>query len=113
MAWLCLPFEIRLICLTVSLFPRTLEVPQRLKARHMARTSVLDTVLGQMKNPFEKNLGHEDRQRIADYQESVRQVEQQLQRDYAWSKKDKPRKWSRVKDWLNLSPKPVPTGFIL
>ena len=48
------------------------------KQRHAARTSVLDTVLGQMKS-LEKNLGHEDRQRIADYQDSVRQVEQQLQ----------------------------------
>ena len=71
------------------------------KARHEDRASVLDTLLGQMKS-LEKNLGHEDRQRMADYQDSVRQVEQQLQRDYAWSLKDKP---NIPRDELNLQPK--------
>ena len=71
------------------------------KARHEDRASVLDTVLGQMKS-LEKGLGHEDRQRIADYQDSVRQVEQQLQRDYAWSLKEKP---AVPSDGLELEPK--------
>ena len=71
------------------------------KARHEDRSSVLDTVLGQMKS-LENNLGHEDRQRIADYQDSVRQVEKQLQRDYAWSMKDKP---AIPSDGLELEPK--------
>ena len=71
------------------------------KARHVARTSVLDTVLGQMRS-LEKKLGQKDRQRISDYQDSVRQVEQQLQRDYAWSKKDKPSVSSKD---LELEPK--------
>lgn len=71
------------------------------EARHVDRTSVLDTVLDQMKS-LEKNLGREDRQRIADYQESVRQVEKQLQRDYAWSLKNKP---TIPSDGLRLEPK--------
>ena len=71
------------------------------KARHEDRASVLDTLLGQMKS-LEKELGHEDRQRMADYQDSVRQVEQQLQRDYAWSLKDKP---NISRDGLSLQPK--------
>ena len=71
------------------------------ESRHADRTSVLDTVLDQMKS-LEKNLGHEDRQRMSDYQESVREVEKQLQRDYAWSLKDKP---AISGDGLQLEPK--------
>lgn len=71
------------------------------KARHEDRASVLDTLLGQMKS-LENDLGREDRQRMADYKDSVRQVEQQLQRDYAWSLRDKP---SVVRDGLELQPK--------
>ncbi|MBS0206144.1 MAG: DUF1552 domain-containing protein [Planctomycetes bacterium] len=52
--------------------------------------SVLDAVRGQART-MERNLGHEDREKLEEYFSSVRELEQRLTQADAWSRKPKPK----------------------
>lgn len=52
--------------------------------------SILDTVLGEAKK-LEKDLGHQDREKLDDYLTSVRDLETRLQESENWVQKPKPK----------------------
>lgn len=60
------------------------------KAGFRRRGSILDYVNGQAKQ-MQKQVGRNDRQKLNEYFNSVREIENQLQRDKEWSRKPKPK----------------------
>lgn len=52
--------------------------------------SIMDTVLGEAKN-FQKGLGKQDRQKLDEYFNSVREVEQRMVKAQDWTKRSKPK----------------------
>jgi hypothetical protein len=53
------------------------------------RGSILDAI-GEQARRLQRRISRDDGQRLAEYLQSVRQVEQQLQRDVAWSERPRP-----------------------
>lgn len=62
---------------------------ERQEARLIQRRSIMDELLGQMKQ-LDGQLGAADRARLDDYLTAVRTAEKQLERDRSWLRKPKP-----------------------
>ena len=76
------------------IFARLFKVDKKHEARarderNRRRGSILDTVLGEA-HRLERQVGKADKAKLDEYFTSVREIEQQLERDVAWSEKPKP-----------------------
>ena len=66
------------------------DAAKRRKAGFRRRGSILDYVNGQAKR-MERQVGRSDRQKLDEYFTSVREIENQLERDKEWSQRAKPK----------------------
>lgn len=76
------------------IFARLFKVDKKHEARlrderNRQRGSILDTVLGEA-NRLDRQVGKSDKAKLDEYFTSVREIEQQLERDIAWGQKPKP-----------------------
>lgn len=64
--------------------------------------SIMDTVLGEAKD-FQKGLGKQDRQKLDEYFNSVREVEQRMVKAQDWTKRPKPKVDAKAPTDINSS----------